>query len=708
MLDTEDDPIVHEVDVYLSKQLAQQLYLFQYPVRPASMPYDDISHLSARIKPEQQRVELELSVNIHSPNYSKSKGEQIVLNVDGSGPSSQPRMYSSDKMDKQVIASIPTGVSPNRYVAGTYRDGELHLTPLKGIVQLRPSFGYLDRADTKGRGPGGAGDAEDTVEDEEPEVKPVTVKFARRETEEAKARRMASYEYISKKREEEPWVHVRHHQMCAPMAEAQRMLLLASQTTEISEFQVQPQHYLERLIPNTVEEDQQRPPMPTNVLSLAELKTMTLSDQIKALLCNAKIIRFAQLMSLLTKGTDPTAALRALQPVALLVQGCWVVKSEVIYPKDSCSPFSGAPAEALCRGRDYIMWRFTQNRFVIRKDISTVVKLTAEDVKEILKQMACLRVNKGWEFMFEYDSEFVNRHPEVVQRQQMLWDAKFQQLTKTLKISKADLDRKAKSAELAAASPEKPKRRRTVSRTKSGSERSFSDQSDTDGETQKERTRRSSGTERPRKNSSSERSRRNSGRERNLSGSQENMSTLDLAPPGPSERSLAEIAATSSQFSSQAMNGDAAMPHAVSSEMKKELIMFVRERMTSRFVLSLSELRLQLMRHLAGCPAGHILATGVSDKLLQETVLESGGVQAGQSSSSDPIFAMTLFGDHLDNVRTALLAMPGLTKGFRSTAFKRRFEEEKGQTLSDADLRKVIRDYCASKGGQWCLKGSDL
>ena len=40
------------------------------------------------------------------------------------------------------------------------------------------------------------------------------------------------------------------------------------------------------------------------------------------------------------------------------------------------------------------MWRFTQNRIVIRKDISTVVKVPAEEVKEILEQMARLKINK--------------------------------------------------------------------------------------------------------------------------------------------------------------------------------------------------------------------------------------------------------------------------------------------------------------------------
>lgn len=55
------------------------------------------------------------------------------------------------------------------------------------------------------------------------------------------------------------------------------------------------------------------------------------------------------------------------------------------------------------------MWRFTQNRIVIRKDLSTVVKVPAEEIKEILEQMARLRRSKGWEFAEEYDAEFVNR-----------------------------------------------------------------------------------------------------------------------------------------------------------------------------------------------------------------------------------------------------------------------------------------------------------
>ena len=39
-----------------------------------------------------------------------------------------------------------------------------------------------------------------------------------------------------------------------------------------------------------------------------------------------KVVQFSKLMELLPEGTDQQAALRLLQQVAVMVQGCWVVK----------------------------------------------------------------------------------------------------------------------------------------------------------------------------------------------------------------------------------------------------------------------------------------------------------------------------------------------------------------------------------------------
>lgn len=42
-------------------------------------------------------------------------------------------------------------------------------------------------------------------------------------------------------------------------------------------------------------------------------------------------------------------------------------------------------------------------------------------MKDFLEHMSVARINKGWEFMLPYDEDFVKKHPDIVQRQQMLW-----------------------------------------------------------------------------------------------------------------------------------------------------------------------------------------------------------------------------------------------------------------------------------------------
>ncbi|MEQ2171194.1 hypothetical protein GOODEAATRI_008159 [Goodea atripinnis] len=67
------------------------------------------------------------------------------------------------------------------------------------------------------------------------------------------------------------------------------------------------------------------------------------------------------------------------------------------------------------------MWRFTQERSVMRKEIASIIKLPPEDVKEFLEHVATPRVNRGWEFLLPTDVDFIKKHPDVAHRQNMLW-----------------------------------------------------------------------------------------------------------------------------------------------------------------------------------------------------------------------------------------------------------------------------------------------
>ncbi|KAK2084177.1 DNA-directed RNA polymerase III subunit RPC5 [Saguinus oedipus] len=97
------------------------------------MTYDDIPHLSAKIKSKQQ----------------KQRGADCAER--GRGLRGETSTYCSKLMDKQAFCSSQTTSNTSRYAAALYRQGELHLTPSHGILQLRPSFSYLDKVDAKHR-----------------------------------------------------------------------------------------------------------------------------------------------------------------------------------------------------------------------------------------------------------------------------------------------------------------------------------------------------------------------------------------------------------------------------------------------------------------------------------------------------------------------------------------------------------------------------
>lgn len=57
------------------------------------------------------------------------------------------------------------------------------------------------------------------------------------------------------------------------------------------------------------------------------------------------------------EGVTADNLLRTLPKVAVLVQGNWIVKSEILYPTGTFSAISGVPADLMCRARDYVVSR---------------------------------------------------------------------------------------------------------------------------------------------------------------------------------------------------------------------------------------------------------------------------------------------------------------------------------------------------------------
>ncbi|XP_010187741.1 PREDICTED: DNA-directed RNA polymerase III subunit RPC5 isoform X4 [Mesitornis unicolor] len=657
MANEEDDPIIQEIDVFLARSLLEKLYLFQYPIRPASMTYDGVTHLSAKIKPKQQKVELEMAIDTLNPNYCRSKGEQIALNVDGTC-TDETSTYSSKLMDKQTFCSSQAASNVSRYAAAVYKKGELHLTPLHGILQLRPSFTYLDKADAKHREREAANEGGDSSQDEaEDDVKQITVRFSRPETEQARQRRVQSYEFLQKRQAEEHWVHLHYYGLKDSRSEHERQYLFSQGhgLAENTELIKSPSEYLMMLMPPSIEEENDKPMAPSNVLSMAQLRTLPLADQIKILMKNVKVMPFANLMSLLGSGTDSTAVLRCIQQVAMLVQGNWVVKSDVLYPKDTSSPHSGVPAEVLCRGRDFVMWKFTQDRWVVRKEVAAVTKLSPEDVKDFLEHMSVARINKGWEFMLPYDEDFVKKHPDIVQRQHMLWmgvQAKLEKVYNLLKEHLTPKKQEAQSAHLLLVSGEQ-----RVNMAKAKVKQNYGQ---LEKEFQKQKAEMKSNDTSAKMDVSNVRI-----KEEPVSD-EEPMDTS--AFEGMNNGIVNGLHAE--EDSTDSINGH--LSGGCIDRVAQELKAFVSSTFKKQFVLTLSELKRLFNLHLASLPPGHTLFSGISDKMLQDMVLDTGckqilvpfPPQTAASPDELKVFALWEAGDTYD------------------------------------------QDCCVSYGGMWYLKGT--
>ncbi|KAF9172356.1 DNA-directed RNA polymerase III subunit RPC5, partial [Mortierella sp. AD010] len=123
----EGDELVKEIPVYLSQRLSKYLYLFQYPVRAAALPYTQGSGPSkARIKPISQLIELELPIDTNASQYNRERGEELALGMNDKALRTALDVEPDDDetrelLDKQTLVSslIPNATN---YLAGVLRN----------------------------------------------------------------------------------------------------------------------------------------------------------------------------------------------------------------------------------------------------------------------------------------------------------------------------------------------------------------------------------------------------------------------------------------------------------------------------------------------------------------------------------------------------------------------------------------------------------
>lgn len=74
-----------QIPVYLSKVLADKLFIFQYPLKSNSDCFHNSTFRKVLIKPQNQKVRLEVKID-HSKdnvNYDHQRGKHLATYIDG-------------------------------------------------------------------------------------------------------------------------------------------------------------------------------------------------------------------------------------------------------------------------------------------------------------------------------------------------------------------------------------------------------------------------------------------------------------------------------------------------------------------------------------------------------------------------------------------------------------------------------------------------
>ena len=166
--------------------------------------------------------------------------------------------------------------------------GCLHVTPLKGILQLPPSLAYLDKADVGIRKTeSGATSEGDTTESEGEEAKPIMVRFSKPDGAGKSQRKVGHKRSFTETKEaakpDQSWVRAEFFGADSEEAEEERRLLLAGEEDQRRSFDLSEEQYLNVIFPREdgkSEEGSGGNGTPSGKVSLEQIKKLPLEKQV--------------------------------------------------------------------------------------------------------------------------------------------------------------------------------------------------------------------------------------------------------------------------------------------------------------------------------------------------------------------------------------------------------------------------------------------
>lgn len=428
--DSDGDEVVAEIDVFVNQGLANKLYLFQYPARTQDFAPSQFPR-QGKIKPVSKMVEVNVPLDTDSEKYDRARGEELAEG--GNETHVLGKSKGKAKMlDHQVYSSTPVPANAT-YFAGIIRDDGLHLSPVHGMVQLRPNLAYLNKSKEKSGSKANTGSDAIVPEEGSGQTRMLQVSLRKAdagENRDENQRRTLDHE-AKRRAEEELWTTLNIHAAeTKEAADAREALIIADMEVEDAQVAGSSATYLDEVAPRApvqirTDEDGKEEWQVLKGMPLAQVQAYPLPQQLKSIMVNgeqalptflskseanclfletANIIRFSKIREVVLPYYTDDRILEELPKVASLVRGCWVVRSSIIY-KDRAAA-----------ARQHLLKMFSESEYVTRQQLIEKTRLPLPMATSMLQELAVLVPGKGWELRTGHDDEFIRQHEQLVSR----------------------------------------------------------------------------------------------------------------------------------------------------------------------------------------------------------------------------------------------------------------------------------------------------
>lgn len=426
---------IRQYDVYIERDSLpgeeDKLLLVQFPSLNSQFN-NDSELLDLAVKPKCMKVKLEVDLDSTSRNFSNRRAELLA-------EKSKPQSFPHRKVNRNIYTSTRNFLDDKQLFVCKTVDNKLVCRSVSEVIALRSDLTHFD--------------LKEEVDPRE-EIRPVSVKFSSTDRQNAPSKPKDNSHEDESLEDYKPFTLFDCE---SNEAKLQREYLFGIQAIPNVRIKPDPDAEMEPvdkkpIIPSTstcevpdikpkiekmdiddiyTSESRNQPGSPR--------KSNLTRQRVKECLLKAKLVSFEEIYKYLKDYKDFTGQsmdgdqmsinvkdlVDALSEHALLVQGNWAIKSETLYGDSTvrnATDVTGVSITLFTAARDYLIWLFSQERLVSRPKFTKQVKLPDHDVMELFQQLATFRPDlRKWELKLPTDQRFLDKFPDVVNRQNTFW-----------------------------------------------------------------------------------------------------------------------------------------------------------------------------------------------------------------------------------------------------------------------------------------------